>query len=68
MKHSSGKGAEYGIVLSCRKERKSLLNNTDVVLIDEKGMITGKAAGDAVVTLTAPDEKHSALKVRVRDA
>ena len=38
-----------------------------VASIDEKGMMTGKAAGDALLTVSGPGGKQSVFKVRVSE-
>ena len=61
-------GEAYKLPLTATGLFKWESSNTDAVSIDEKGMMRGKAAGDAVVTLSAPDGKQSSLNVRVLDA
>ena len=38
-----------------------------VASIDERGMLAGKGAGDAVLTVTTPNKKQAVLKVHVSD-
>ena len=61
-------GEVYKLPLTATGHVKWESTDADIVSINEKGMMTGKAAGDAVVTLYAPDEKQSSFKVRVLDA
>ena len=61
-------GEVYKLPLTGTGHVKWESSDAEILSINEKGMMTGKAAGDAVVTLYAPDEKHSSFKVRVLDA
>ena len=42
-------------------------SDESVAVIDDKGMLAGKSAGDAILTLTTPSGKQSDVKIRVRD-
>lgn len=42
-------------------------SDESVASIDEKGMLAGKAAGDAYLTLTTPSGKQSQVKIRVKE-
>ena len=61
-------GEVYRLPLTATGLFKWESSNADVVSIDEKGMMTGKAAGDAVLTLSAPGEIRASLSVHVHDA
>ena len=42
-------------------------SDESIASINEKGMISGNAAGDALLTITAPGGKQYAVKIRVSE-
>ncbi len=43
-------------------------SDESVVVIDEKGLLEGKSAGDAVLTVTTPTGKQAKIRIRILDA
>ncbi len=42
-------------------------SDESVAVIDDKGMLTGKAAGDTLLTVTTPTGKEAKIRLRILD-